>query len=661
MIRRLQVVRPAVEELELRRVPAVTFAAQQTFATGANPTGVTAADFNADSRPDLVVANQSGNTVSVFVDVTASGATSAAFAAPQTFAVGNDPRDVAEADFNGDGRPDLVVVNRADNTVSVLLNTTAPGSAAVSFATPQTFAVGTQPYAVEVGDFNGDGRPDLAVANFGSGTVSVLLNTTAPGSAAVSFAAQQTFAAGNAPYDVVVADFNGDGRADIAVVNGLNNTVSVLLDTTTAGATAASFTAPQTFAVDSSPVFVTAADLNGDGRPDLAVANGGSNTVSVLLNTTAPGSGSVSFASHQTFATGNGPTGITSADLDGDGRADLAVADYYGNTLSVLVNTTAAGSKTASFAAGQSFAVGSFPYDVVAADFNGDGRPDLAIVNSQSSNPSTVSVLGNTTAAFAGTVSVVGQFGGAGVWEFNRFLNTWVQLTAANASRLAADPRGDVAGDFPGYGVWLYRPTTGWRQINGVDATLLAMDPLGDLTAEFPGYGVGEFLPASGWRSLTGANASLLAMDAQGDVAAEFPGYGVWMFHPAAGWKQIDGTDAALLAISPQGDVVADFQGYSVAEYLPASGWRLLNGTQASALAIVAQGNVAADFQGYGVGEYLPASGWRLLTAADASLLVADGLGSVDGEFVGYGVWQYDPYRGWHQLTAADATLIAVA
>src|SRR5207247_1052106 len=145
------------------------------------------------------------------------------------------------------------------------------------------------------------------VANYFSAAVSVLLNTTAAGATAPSFAAQQTFATGSGPFSVVAADVNGDGRPDLLVANGSSATVSVLLNTTAAGATTPSFAAQQTFATGSGPRSVAAADVNGDGRPDLLVANDGSATVSVLLNTTAPGATVPSFAAQQTFATGTSP------------------------------------------------------------------------------------------------------------------------------------------------------------------------------------------------------------------------------------------------------------------------------------------------------------------------------------------------------------------
>ena len=176
-------------------------------------------------------------------------------------------------------------------------------------------------------DVNGDGKPDLIVANANSNTVSVLLNTTAPGATTPSFAAQQTFATGSHP---VLRDGGGrqrrrqarPDRRELQLEHGVG-----AAEHDGAGATTPSFAAQQTFATGSCPRSVTAADVNGDGKPDLIVANDSSNTVSVLLNTTAPGAATPSFAAQQTFATGSDPFSVTAADVNGDGKPDLIVAN----------------------------------------------------------------------------------------------------------------------------------------------------------------------------------------------------------------------------------------------------------------------------------------------------------------------------------------------
>ena len=216
-------------------------------------------------------------------------------------------------------------------------------AAAPSFAAKQDFATGTSPRSVTVGDLNGDGQLDLAGANVGSNSVSVLLNTTAPGAATPSFAAKQDFATSAGPVSVTVGDVNGDGKLDLTVANFNSNTVSVLLNTTDPGAATPSFAVKQDVTTSEGPIYVSAGDLNGDGKLDLAVVDLLSNTVSVLLNTTAPGAAAASFAAKQDFATGAGPLSVVVGDLNGDDRLDLAVVNSNFNTVSVLPNTTAAG------------------------------------------------------------------------------------------------------------------------------------------------------------------------------------------------------------------------------------------------------------------------------------------------------------------------------
>jgi hypothetical protein len=377
-----------------------TFAAKQDFATGANPASVAVGDLNGDGKLDLVIANSGANTVSVLLNTTAPGAATLTFAAHQDFPTGANPQSVAVGDLNGDGKLDLVVANFIASTVSVLLNTTAPGAATPTFAAKQDFPTGTNPYFVAVGDLNGDGKLDLVTANLGADTVSVLLNTTAPGAATPSFAAKQDFSTGSQPQSVAVGDLNGDGKLDLAVANDGANTVSVLLNTTAPGAATFTFAANQDFAAGAAPTSVAVGDLNGDGKLDLVIANFSANSVSVLFNTTTPGAATPTFAAHQDFAIGSGPFSVTVGDLNGDGKLDLVTANFNSNTVSVLLNTTAQGNPTATFTAKQDFGTGTVPISVAMGDLNGDGKLDLVIANF---NSNTVSVLLNTTTPGAAT------------------------------------------------------------------------------------------------------------------------------------------------------------------------------------------------------------------------------------------------------------------
>jgi len=190
---------------------------------------------------------------------------------------------VAVGDFNGDGALDLAVTNFNFASVSVLL-----GLGDGTFADARRFGVGSDPDSVAVGDFNGDGVLDLAVANYGTpprfldGSVSVLL-----GNEDGTFAAQRRFGVGSRPFSIAVGDFNGDGKPDLAVANSgtspnyPDSSISVLL-----GLGDGTFADERRFGVGSNPDSVAVGDFNGDGALDLAVANGGSYDVAILLNNT---------------------------------------------------------------------------------------------------------------------------------------------------------------------------------------------------------------------------------------------------------------------------------------------------------------------------------------------------------------------------------------
>ena len=275
------------------------------YVTGANPQGVTRADFNGDGWVDLVTSNISSDTVSVFMN---NG--NGTFAAKVDYATGLSPRGLISADFNGDARPDLAVANWGANTISVLLNN---GNGI--FAAKVDYVTGSRPQYPTSADFNGDGIFDLAVAHANINVMSVFMNNSNG-----TFAAKvdyTTGVAGTTSWAITAADFNGDARADLAVTNTTADTMAVFMNNGNG-----TFAARVDYTTGSTAYGITAADFNGDARPDLAVTNINSNTVSTYSN-----NGNGTFAAKVDYATGLSPAAVTTVDFNNDTKVDLAVAN----------------------------------------------------------------------------------------------------------------------------------------------------------------------------------------------------------------------------------------------------------------------------------------------------------------------------------------------
>ncbi|HEX8633183.1 MAG TPA: Calx-beta domain-containing protein [Pyrinomonadaceae bacterium] len=381
---------------------AVRFKGAARVAAGVAPAALVARDFNGDAHPDLAVANNGSNNVSVLL-----GNGAGTFAPPTNYTVGSRPHSISAGDFNGDGKADLVTANYDSANVSVLL-----GTGAGTFGGASNYATFQDPQGLVAGDFNGDGLSDIALGSVrripgGSNSVVILLSNGAGG-----FNAAALFNAGGAIYDIITGkfngdnaldlalrmenqtavftgngsggfnaasplpvgfgvratgDFNGDGKPDLVGAHDYNDGIWVAL-----GDGAGNFSAPSVFPGRAYQGIVVG-DFNGDGKSDIAALDGNA-SVSILH-----GDGTGQLGPETLYGLDTGESSIASADFNADGKPDLAIANRSNNAIAMLYATTGG-----EFAGVFNIRSGSRPHDLVRADFNRDGNDDLAVINAES-------------------------------------------------------------------------------------------------------------------------------------------------------------------------------------------------------------------------------------------------------------------------------------
>src|SRR5208282_2251669 len=327
------------------------------------------------------------------------GAGDGTFRPSAEYVVGNSPAALAIADFNGDGHLDLVTANSADGTVSMPL-----GNGDGTFKAARSYSARVQPVSIASGNLNGSKIPALVVANYCG---SDLACSTA-GSVAVFLADDKgvyrlssTYTVGAGPVSVALADLKGDRNLDIVALNRLDKSASVML-----GLGDGTFRMPMTFSLAGAPVAIAVGDLNKDGKPDLAVLEdcgsakcSQAGSVEILM-----GAGDGSFQSVLSYPVGYSPASVAVGDINGDKNLDLVVANRCGNDASCQSPGTASvllGDGTGKFTPGTDIALGNSPSSIALGNLTGS-RLDLVISRS---TDNTVAVLhGNGDGTFRAAV-----------------------------------------------------------------------------------------------------------------------------------------------------------------------------------------------------------------------------------------------------------------
>jgi VCBS repeat protein len=357
--------------------PDSTFSFPATgYVVGPNPHDAAIADFDGDGIPDVAVVN-SGSTGSLANTVSVRmGLGNGLFGVEHHFPTQGRPYGIVAADLNGDGILDLAVSAILDNEVDIFLGNGSGGVGDGTFAPYVAFPAGTSPYRIAVGDYNHDGRPDLVALNntYSAPGLTVLLAQGAAG----SFTATQFISLSNAPAGLVSADFNEDGILDLAATVYDGGYLAVMLGQGSGGLGDGSFGPPSYIATTAGAFDIQAADLNDDSILDLVTCGNGGG-VDVHLGLGSDGVGNGTFGSAQPIGGGN-LSDIEIADFDGDGKLDITASGGPRNAV-----YTFSGHGDGTFGAPAAHAVGNFCIGLAQGDLDGDGHPDLVSVAYQGS------------------------------------------------------------------------------------------------------------------------------------------------------------------------------------------------------------------------------------------------------------------------------------
>lgn len=379
-----------------------SFPSASNFTTGGYPNGIVVADLNLDGRPEVIVVNNTTNNVSVFPNAATQGILDGTSLGTRVdFSTGNSPVGVAAGDLDGDGKLDLVVANNSSNTVSVYRNLSTGNINSAMFGARVDFTVAATPFDVAIADIDLDGRPDIATANLGTSSLSVLRNTSITGAiTASSFASKVDFTSASGTNSIKIWDIDGDNKPEV-IVGVASGGISVYKNASTPGAFVAASLATK---VDFSTVAINGfaiGDIDSDGKPDIAVASTGTSatTMSLFRNTATPGAiTAASFAAKVDITVSTNPN-VAMSDVDGDGKLDMVVSSRQGNSVRVYKNAANNTVGATTFPAFVTLPTVTGPGFALPADLDNDGKPDIISVNNTSTTTNTISVIRNSIIA----------------------------------------------------------------------------------------------------------------------------------------------------------------------------------------------------------------------------------------------------------------------
>jgi hypothetical protein len=372
-----------------------SFSPRVNFTTQEQPGRMAQGDLTGDGKIDLIVSNWFSNTLSIYRNIETGGSLDAgSFDDPKIYDTGSRPNEVAIGDLDGDGKLDMIVCNINDNTVLVFRNNTAGDS--ISFDPGIEYTTGNLPFDAAIGDLDGDGKPEFIIGTIGDTTVQVFHNTSTVGN--INFEPGESFAIPAFASKIAVGDLDGDNKPELAVAcvwGSDEEALSILRNTSMIGAI--SFNERIDFPSPHKLWNAVVGDLDLDGKLDIVAATDSSANLIVVYRNTSE-AGMLSLDTPVTFERGLGYGFLAVGDINGDGRPEVVAANGTSNTISVLRNNTTVGIiDSDSFAPRVDYPSGIYPHTPVIGDFDLDGHADIAFVNNGTEDfpDSSMSVLRN--------------------------------------------------------------------------------------------------------------------------------------------------------------------------------------------------------------------------------------------------------------------------